>query len=242
MAVTPATMTDIDIEPRRGADSDLALLRLLHLVSPTLPTGAFTYSQGIEWAVEAGWLRSAADLENWVSDQLEQSLARLDLPLLVRMADAVDAAADAALANWIDLLLAGRESSELRAEEGHRGRALADLLRAWALPRADALHVLLARSQAAGFAFAARRWGVETRPMALGYAWAWAENLMLAGVKIVPLGQRQGQQALARLSAQLPTVVETGLRLTDDEIGASSVALAIASARHEQQYTRLFRS
>ena len=209
----------------RIAVSDLALVRLLHLVSPTLPTGAFAYSQGVEWAVEAGWLRNAADLEDWAMDQLEQSVARLDLPLLRRMAKAVGDDNVPALKRWIDLLLAGRESAELRAEEGQRGRALADLLLAWALPGADALRPLLARSQIAGFAFAARRWGIDERPMAQGYAWAWAENLVLAGIKIVPLGQRQGQQVLERLAARIPSAVESAMVLADDEIGASSPAL-----------------
>ncbi len=221
---------------------DLALVRLFHLVSPTLPTGAFTYSQGIEWAVEAGWLRTAADLEDWAMDQLDQSVSRLDLPLLPRMAQAVAADDDAALEHWIDLLLAGRESAELRAEESQRGRALVDLLLAWALPRADVLRPLLARSQLAGFAFAGQRWEIDARTMTLGYAWAWAENLVLAGVKIVPLGQRQGQQLLARLAAELPAALDAADLLTDDEIGASTPAMAIASANHETQYTRLFRS
>lgn len=221
---------------------DLAVARLLHLVSPILPTGAFTYSQGIEWAVEAGWLRTAADLEGWAMDQLEQSIARLDLPLLPRMSQAVAVDDDVALEHWIDLLLAGRESAELRAEEGQRGRALVDLLMAWALPRADVLRPLLARSHAAGFAFAGQRWRIDARAMTLGYAWAWAENLVLAGVKIVPLGQRQGQQLLARLAVELPVAVAAAQRLADEEIGASTPAMAIASANHETQYTRLFRS
>lgn len=221
---------------------DLALVRLLHLVSPTLPTGAFTYSQGIEWAVETGWLRTATDLEAWVMDQLEQSVAPLDLPLLPRMARAIATENDTVLERWIECLLAGRESAELRAEEGQRGRALMDLLLAWALPRADALRPLLARSQTAGFAFAAQRWGIDERAMAHGYAWAWMENLVLAGIKIVPLGQRQGQQVLERLAVRIPDAVQSALTLADDEIGASSPALAIASANHETQYTRLFRS
>jgi urease accessory protein len=225
-----------------ASTGDLALVRLLQLVSPTLPTGAFSYSQGIEWAVEAGWLGSAEELEDWLLDQLEQTLVRFDLPLLLRMADAIGADDDGALTCWIDWLLAGRESAELRAEEGQRGRALAELLAAWGLPQADDKRALLARSQLAGFAFAAQRWAIDTRSMGLGYAWSWAENLVLAGVKIVPLGQRQGQQLLARLAAAMVDAVEQALALTDDEIGASTPALAIASANHETQYTRMFRS
>ncbi len=233
------------VRPPAPADvraSDVMLIRLLHLSSPTLPTGAFSYSQGIEWAVEAGWLGSAEEIEDWILDQLEQTLARLDLPLLLRMAGAVGADDDRALARWIDWLLAGRESAELRAEEGQRGRALADLLVVWGLPGADDKRELLARSQLAGFAFAARRWRITGSAMALGYTWAWAENLVLAGVKIVPLGQRQGQQILARVAVRIADAVEAAQSIADDEIGASSPALAIASAGHESQYTRLFRS
>ncbi len=218
------------------------LLRLMHLVSPSLPVGGFTYSQGIEWAVEAGWIRTAEDVEDWLRDQLNHSIATLDLPLLGRMqAAAVERDADC-MDRWVDWLLAARETAELRAEESNRGRALADLLVAWGLPRALDWKPILARSQAAGFAFAAAAWDVPPRAAASGYAWGWLENLGLAAVKIVPLGQTRGQLALSRLIAEIPALVDRALTLPDDEIGASSPALAIASGAHETQYTRLFRS
>jgi urease accessory protein len=220
-----------------GRDDGLALVRLLHLSSPTLPVGAFTYSQGIEWAVERGWLGTASAVEAWLGDQLARSLCRLDLPLLLRMLEAVAAEDQQALGRWVDRLLAGRESAELRAEEAQRGRALAELLTG-----AERWRPLLARSQTAGLAFAAQRWGIDHRSAALGYAWAWAENLVLAAVKIVPLGQREGQRVLAGLATALPAAVASAARLEDDQVGASSPALAIASACHEVQYTRLFRS
>jgi len=218
------------------------LLRLMHLVSPSLPVGAFTYSQGLEWAVEAAWIRTAEDLESWLRDQLQNAFATLDLPLFCRMHAAAFALDLDAMGRWIDWLLAGRETSELRAEEANRGRALAELLMAWGLPGAAECRPVLARSQAAGFAFAAAAWGIPTRHAALGYAWGWLENLVLAAVKIVPLGQTQGQKALSRLIADIPVVVERAMVLGADEIGASSPALAIASSAHETQYTRLFRS
>lgn len=222
--------------------TDLSLIRLLHLASPSLPVGGFTYSQGIEWAVEAGWIRTAADLEAWVGDQLANALARVDLPLLVRMLAAASAGDAAAMASWIERLIAARESAELRQEEANRGRALAELLIAWGLPGARDWRALLARSQAAGLACAAAAWGIAARPLSAGYAWSWAETLVLAGVKCVPLGQTQGQQVLARLATLIPPAVDVALGVADDEIGASSVALAIASSAHETQYTRLFRS
>ncbi|MCG6896742.1 MAG: urease accessory protein UreF [Thiocapsa sp.] len=223
-------------------EGDLPLLRLIHLVSPSLPVGGFTYSQGLEWAVEAGWVRGAEDLEAWLADQIETGVVYLDLPLLVRMQAAAAERDQAAMAGWIDWLLAGRETAELRREEGDRGRALADLLVAWGLDQALTWKPQLARSQAAGFAYAAAVWRIGPTAAAAGYAWAWLENLVLAAVKLVPLGQTQGQQVLARLAALVPGAVETAMAIPDDEIGASLPALAIASSAHETQYTRLFRS
>lgn len=220
----------------------MQLLRLLHLVSPTLPVGAFAYSQGIEWAEEAGWVRTAEDVQDWLRDQLDNSLARLDLPLLVRMWGAARAGDPQAMARWIDWLLAARESAELRAEETNRGRALADLLTAWEMDGAGDWRPVLARSQAAGFAFAACAWEIPAGDAALGYAWGWLENLVLAAVKIIPLGQTRGQQVLRQLLGEIPAAVEEALSLPDEEIGASSPALAIAGSAHETQYTRLFRS
>jgi len=218
------------------------LLRLLHLVSPTLPVGAFTYSQGLEWAVEAGWVGDANDLEAWIRDQLAHSLAALDLPLLSRMHAAASANDPGAMEGWIDWLLAGRETAELRLEEANRGRALAELIGAWGLQAAAEWRPTLARSQAAGLAYAAALWDIPARDALLGYAWGWLENLTLAGIKIVPLGQTAGQRLLGRLIAEISGYVGSALRLDDGEIGACSPALAIASSRHESQYTRLFRS
>jgi urease accessory protein len=239
ITITARSMATDTIEQ---AAAGLPLLRLLQLVSPSLPVGGFTYSQGIEWAVEAGWLADADATAAWLGDQLDASLARVDLPLAVRMMAAVRSDDQAALADWTDLLLALRESAELRAEERQRGRALADLLVAWELPGAAAWRALLAQSQTAGFAFAAVHWRIPTGQALAGLAFSWAENLTLAAVKLVPLGQTDGQRILARIAARIPAAVDLALGLGDDALGASSPALAIASARHERQYTRLFRS
>ena len=236
------TVTPMGIVERAAVAQPAALVRLLHLVSPSLPVGAFTYSQGIEWAVEQGWLADAGDTEQWLADQLDNALARLDLPIAARMMTAVAAADRDALAGWTDQLLAARETSELRAEERQRGRALVDLLCAWDLADASAWRHLLAPSQTAGFAFAAVRWQIAVADALAGLAFSWAENLTLAAVKLVPLGQTDGQRLLANLAARIPSALDLALALGDDGIGASSPALAIASAGHEQQYTRLFRS
>lgn len=238
MVMDPGTMATTDAQPPLQP----ALLRLMHLVSPSLPVGAFTYSQGLEWAVEAGWVGHAADTEHWLTGELNATLARLDLPVAARMMAAVAADDRADLGEWIGRLLAARETAELRVEERQRGRAMADLLCAWGLPGSTDWRDLLAQSQTAGFAFAALRWQIPVAEALGGLAFSWAENLVLAAVKLVPLGQSDGQRMLARIAAQIPAAVDLSLALGDDDIGASSPALAIASACHERQYTRLFRS
>lgn len=240
MVTDTGMMDTVTTDAARGVQT--ALLRLMHLVSPSLPVGAFTYSQGLEWAVEAGWLGNAADTEHWLTGELKAALAYLDLPVAARMMAAVAADDRDGLAHWTHLLLAARETSELRAEERQRGRAMADLLRAWDLPGSTEWRELLAQSQTAGFAFAAVHWQIPVADALGGLAFAWAENLVLAAVKLVPLGQSDGQRVLMRIGAEVPAAVAQALALGDDDIGASSPALAIASARHERQYTRLFRS
>ena len=225
-----------------GMSTDLALLRLLHLVSPTLPIGSFTYSQGIEWAVECGWVTCPADLRGWLESQLHGSITQLDIPVLQRLYQAVEQRDTARLAHWIDILNASRETSELLLEEKNRGRALTDLLIALEIPHAAAWKPLLAQSQSAAFALAAVHWHIPLQDAAGGYVWSWLENLVLSAVKIIPLGQTQGQKILHQMTPLIPAAVVQGLQVADDDIGAASPALAIASSRHETQYTRLFRS
>lgn len=218
------------------------LPRLLQLVSPSLPIGAYSYSQGLEWAVEAGWVCDQPSLGDWTADLLENSLCYWDLPLLQRLYQAVDANDPDALTHWSDLLLAGRESAELRDEEHNRGRALASLLQKLGLLAETDPKGPIAASQLTGFAFAAQRWRIPVSQMLTGYAWSWLENTVLSGVKLVPLGQTAGQALLLELGNRLAPAVEFTQHLSDDELGASSPALAIAGARHETQHTRLFRS
>lgn len=222
--------------------TDLALLRLLHLVSPSLPIGSFTYSQGIEWAVEAGWIATPADLQHWLASQLHNGMTHLDIPVLQRLYHAVERADVEALEYWVHFLNASRETSELLLEEKNRGRALTDLLIALDIPNAARWKPLLAQSQSAAFALAAVHWQIPLQQAAYGYVWSWLENLVLSAVKIIPLGQTQGQKILHCMTPLLPAVVAQGLQVEDDDIGAASPALAIASSCHETQYTRLFRS
>jgi len=223
-------------------DKSEALLRLLHLVSPTLPTGAFSYSQGLEWAVEARWLHDGFTMYRWLSDVLEQSMAFVDIPLFKRMYEAITEERFSGLEQSCSLLLACRETSELRVEEQTRGQAMATLLHNLDLKTDDRWYALIRRSQLAGFALAAVCWKIPLQDAALGYTWSWLENQVIAGVKTIPLGQTEGQRLLLELSSGVAKIVDRGLNAGDEDIGSASPALALACSLHESQYTRLYRS
>jgi len=221
--------------------TEAGLLRLLQLCSPNLPVGAYAFSQGLEPAVEAGWVSDADSLAAWLRAQLRFSLARVDLPLLLRLRAALEAGDGEALAYWNALSLACRESAELRLADVAPAQALARLLRQFDLPplpfplRAEPGFLLL-------WSRAAWHWGVATRAAALGYGWTWLENQVIAATRLLPLGQSTTQRLAAELQPDLQAALATAADLADADIGASLPALAIASMMHESQYTRLFRS
>ena len=201
------------------------LARLLQLVSPTLPVGAYSYSQGLEAAVDAGIVTDAASAEGWISDVLELSVARMELAVLRKQLEEPTQETN-------DLFLASRETAELRAETLQMGQSLAKLLaelgiavpvREPALPTA--------------FACAARAWGIDSRDAVVGYLWSWLENQVMAALKAVPLGQTAGQKILLALGGRLDEIAQREPQWTNFAPG-----LAFLSARHEVQYSRLFRS
>jgi urease accessory protein len=225
-----------------GADRDpRTLLRLCHLVSPALPVGAYAYSQGLEYAVQAGWVHDEASTLEWLQGLSSSSLGTLDLPILLRLHRAWSASDRSAVRHWNAQLMAARESAELRAEERHLGRALARVLIELEIDEA-AEWIEAAPAFATLFALAAVRWHIEAGDALAGYLWAWSENQVLAAVKLVPLGQSAGQRLLHRLTDATPVILERARTLGDDAIGVSTVSQVIASALHESQYTRLFRS
>lgn len=234
----PTTIGPIEVP----ATPLLGQVRLMQLISPALPIGSFTYSQGLEWAVEAGWVHDPATLGDWLAGLIDDGLAQFELPILARLHRACAAADPAAIALWGQRLYAGRETRELRNEERNRARALISLLGDLGVPQARDWRESLRHCQAAPFALAAVHWQIALEDCLLGYAWGWLESQVAAAVKLVPLGQTDGQRVQLALAGRLPAIVRSGLRVADDEIGASAMALAIASSRHETQYTRLFRS
>ncbi|MBS3963245.1 MAG: urease accessory protein UreF [Methylomonas sp.] len=222
--------------------SNLALLRLLQLVSPSLPIGMYSYSQGLERAVHDGWIRNADQVGDWLHGLLHNSLSKLDAPLLARLYDAWQTGDMEAVAQWSQFLIACRETAELRIEDKQTGQALARLLVNLAMPEALAWQKRVDATLATMFGLAATRWQIDKADAVTGYLWSWLENQVLGSIKLVPLGQVAGQQLLQRLADELPCLVEQALTLTDEDIGGSCFGLALVSSRHEMQYSRLFRS
>jgi len=220
----------------------LPLLRLLQLASPALPVGAFNFSQGLEYAVDQGWVRTGDDARDWILGIATHSVATLDLPLLLRMHAAWsrgDAAGALALSRE---LLAARETQELRAEERHMGQALAKILAGFGIAAANDWQRQRGASYAAMFALAAADSGAAARDTAIAYAWTWAENQVIAAVKLIPLGQTDGQRVLETIRQRIDSLVATAEGLVDEEIGTATPLAVMASCWHETQYTRLFRS
>jgi len=224
-----------------GLPAGAALLRLLHLVSPALPVGAYAYSQGLEYAVQAGWVADEAGSFAWLRGLAWRGLGSLDLPVLLRLQRACARGDEAALQDWNARLLAARPTAELRAEDRHLGQALLRILASLEVPGVPAPGAGPA-SFALAFALAGTHWRIAERDLLTGYLWSWTENQVLAAIKLVPLGQSAGQRLLHRLIGELPAVVARALTLHDEEIGSSAVSQGLASALHETQYTRLFRS
>jgi urease accessory protein len=219
-----------------------ALARLLQLASPSLPVGAYSYSQGLEAAVEAGVVTDAASAGAWIGDVFDLGPARLDAPLLWRLLRAWADGDGPAAARWNAECLATRETGELRAETLQMGFSLARLARELGLEGAAALEAAGELAYPAAYAFVATAWRLDPGQALAAYLWAWIENQVLAAVKAVPLGQTDGQRLLLALGARVGAAAEAAARAADDELLNYAPALAILSSRHETQYSRLFRS
>jgi urease accessory protein len=252
MATSRAPRMITGTDPTAAANSgpaksgqDAALLDLIWLASPALPVGGFSYSEGLEAAVDAGLVCNGEQAGDWLADQLHLTLARADLAVLAQALPAwhdIHLGRLTALNDWV---LQTRETQELRLQTEQMGRSLIEWLRSVRphdAARAQALGHLtypVAFALAAGNAYAA---GTAPRTIALAYAFGWAENMMQAAIKSIPLGQSAGQRILARLAADIPDAVDRAIALGDDDRQSFSPMLAVLSARHEHQYSRLFRS
>ncbi|MDQ6620490.1 MAG: urease accessory protein UreF [Pseudomonadota bacterium] len=224
--------------------SPAALVRLLHLASPALPIGAYSYSQGLEWAVEHGLVVDAHSAQRWIGDVLELVIQGSEAPVEWRLLCA--AGADwPCFAYWNAWHRASRESAELRAESEQMGYSLVKLAGDLGLLDGEARAALPSLEPIgvpAAFALTARGFGLTPVAALTGYVFSWLENQVLAAVKLVPLGQVAGQRLLCSLGAQVSAVVQVATSLADDAISTFAPGFAVACGRHETQYSRLFRS
>jgi urease accessory protein len=222
-----------------------SLLELVWLASPALPVGGFSYSEGLEAAIESGLVGQEADASAWLLGHLHLVLARSELPAAAQAFGAWqrgDVASVAALNDWVRTT---RESSEMRQQAEQMGRSLAGWLaqRRPEDPRVAALAALApSPTWPVAFALAALHSGAPRREALLAFAFGWAENMVQAAVKAMPLGQSAGQRILGALAGDIPAAVDRAIGLMESERQAYAPMLAILSSQHETQYSRLFRS
>lgn len=231
--------------------SSAGTLRLLQLTSPALPIGAFAYSRGLEFAAETASIRTEDELHDWVIGAMNMALARTDVPALLALHQAFsegahpsgpdgDALREAERIS--ELVTATRESRELWLEDRQLALALLRLLASLDVPAADALLRWENPAFVAAFALAASHFAVSPDDTALGYLYMFAENQVIAALRLMPFGQTQGQRVLSRVLAAIPDAIEQARRTPEAKWGSATFGLALGSALHETQYSRMFRS
>ena len=222
--------------------NSIAMLQLWRLISPALPVGAYAYSQGLEYAIECEWVTDEKSCFDWISGVLINNIAYLDISILLRFYKAWELDDQKEIKYWSAYLLASRETNEMLLEDQQIGDSLARLLTDIGLEKANVWQQHSKCSYPLMFALAGQHWKIPIEDLALGYAWAWCENQVAAAMKVIPLGQTQGQTLLQSLMPIMKNSVTIGLEIEDDEIGRTCPGQVMASALHEQQYSRLFRS
>ncbi|MGJ8619892.1 MAG: urease accessory protein UreF [Methylophilaceae bacterium] len=226
-------------------DNQLALTRLLQLVSPMLPVGAYSYSQGLEWGIECGDITDQESAQAWIDGALKIYQAGFDLPVLHRLYSAWERNDHQALQEWDMFYQAGRDTAESLAETRQMGYSLCRLLNDLDTLSVDFMSKINRLEQPAFitvYAGVAQLWHISVCDVLQGYAWSWLENQVSAAMKAVPLGQVAGQKILYALGQDLSKIVEQSILTKDDEISNFNPLLTIAGCQHEMQYSRLFRS
>ncbi len=223
---------------------DSSLMQLMWLASPALPIGGFSYSECLEAAVDTARAATESEASVWLVDQLHMTLARSELPAVAQAIAAWRADDQPRIAELNAWVLQTRESAELRAQTEQMGKSLLEWLKnhTTATPAEIALLAAQEPTYPIAFALAASATQAPVRECLLAFAFGWAENMMQAAIKAVPLGQSAGQRILSALTAEIPSAVDYALSVSDDTRQAFSPMLAIMSSQHEVQYSRLFRS
>jgi urease accessory protein len=222
-----------------------SLVRLLQLASPLLPVGAYSYSQGLECAIAEGIVDDEASAGQWIADNLRYNVGRFEAPIFHRMYLAFVENDFVAAARWNEFFLAAREAAEFRAESETMGFSLSRLLNGLECFDRRAMARLLELdplSFPTAFSFAAVEWRIPADCALQAYLFAWLENQAGVAMKAIPLGQTAGQKLLLELGESLPEITRRAMTMQDEELSNFAPALAIAGARHETQYCRLFRS
>jgi len=220
------------------------LLQLIWLASPALPIGGFSYSEGLEAAIEQGLVHNEATATDWVVDQLHLTQSRGDMAVMAQAIPAWQSDDTARLQALNDWVMATRETAEMRLQAEQMGRSLLDWLRN--LQQASEAQLQCCAQLPPTYPLAmALALSLAQAPLDQALqacAFGWAENMTQAALKAVPLGQSAGQRMLARLAREIPQAVQIALHLNDEDRQAFNPLLAILSARHETQYSRIFRS
>lgn len=218
---------------------------LLRLASPQLPIGGYSYSQGLEMAVDNGRVVDPVTASRWISDQLLLNLARFEAPLLLAHCQAAADEDWERLQRFCDEHRASRETRELHQESRQMGYSLQQLLTG--LPELDTNGRLFLNKQsephlALGWALAARAWGISPQDALAAWLWSWLENQLAVLMKTLPLGQQAAQRMTSELSPALQLAQQQASRLDLTHMGSAAFGLSLASMAHERQYSRLFRS
>jgi urease accessory protein len=240
-----------------------SLLNLLHISSPALPIGAFAYSQGLEYTLEAGWCKNADDVEQWIKSVMVHGLGGVDLPILKRLHHAwrvyfieheeadeqvnkenshIESLNAQSLQGWNATLLAFRETKELYLEDIQVGDAFKQWHKSQSAEHLAKLELIDKPTVACMYALNGVIKGLTVEECLIGYVWTWLENQITSASKAMPMGQTDGQNIIRHLIPEIEVVVENAIQLEDDDIGSGLVGLSMSSALHENQYSRLFRS
>jgi urease accessory protein len=242
--VTSTTIMTNDGKSAAGFEP-AALYRLMAWLSPAYPVGAFSYSSGIEWAVEAGDIVDAATLRRWLAVMIGEGGGFCDAVFFAHAHRAIADEDDVVLRTVAELAAAFAPSKERHLETTAQGRAFLDTTRAaWPTPALERLLAAwdgeIALPVAVGVACAGH--GIALESALQAYLHAFTANLISTGVRLIPLGQTDGQRVLAGLELVVAATAQRAPGTALDDVGGATFRSDIASMRHETQYTRLFRS
>jgi urease accessory protein len=262
MLILTATLTIMNTVMKSKMQTT-SLLNLLHISSPALPIGAFAYSQGLEYTLEAGWCKNADDVEQWIKSVMVHGLGGVDLPILKRLHHAwsayfieyeeadkevnkenshIESLSAQSLKTWNATLLAFRETKELYLEDIQVGDAFKQWHKSQSVEHLTKLELVDKPTVACMYALNGVIKGLTVEECLIGFVWSWLENQITSASKAMPMGQTDGQNIIRHLIPEIAAVIENAMSIKDDDIGSGLVGLSMSSALHETQYSRLFRS